>query len=343
MAQRVLIALPGFLGDVVLSTPLIRSVGERHPPGYLAVLVRPAAAPLLRGLSFIDRVMLDRLPGRPKLAGLAALLAALRAERFDAAITPSRSLRLGLLLRLAGIPRRITYDGGGACRLYTDRVRRREGVHAVEREAALLAPLRIPWAGPRLAAAAAPLPAAIEAIVSAPGQRVAIAPGSVWATKRWLSEGYAQVAAALRDGGAQVLLVGSAAERPIANEIARRCPGVVNLCGATALPELVTLLARCSLLITNDSGPAHIAGAAGTPVVQIYGPSTPEMGYRPLDPRSRIVQVDLACRPCGAHHAHACPKRHFRCMRDITPAQVLAAAREVPGALPVEELVTLGT
>jgi hypothetical protein len=79
----------------------------------------------------------------------------------------------------------------------------------------------------------------------------------------------------------------------------------------------------------DGSAPAHVAGAVGTPVVQIYGASVLSMGYGPLDPRSRIVQVDLPCRPCGAHHENRCPAGHFRCMRDITPGMVLAVAREV--------------
>jgi heptosyltransferase-2 len=336
---RVLVAQPGFLGDVILSTPLIRAVRTHWPSAQIEVAVRPSAVPLLDGLSFIDRVFADR-PPHGERQSLAASVARLRRRRYDLVITPSRSLRIGLQLRAAGIRRRVGYLSPTNGWFYTDLVRRPEGVHTVDREAALLAPLGIPLQDRTLSVATAvDLPIAVAEAVTTSLPLIAIAPGSVWATKRWTMEGFAAIAEAVERGCplgmARALLVGSLSEAGVAEAIAQRAPGAINLCGATTLPELALLLSRCALLITNDSAPAHVAGAVGTPVVQIYGASVLSMGYGPLDPRSRIVQVDLPCRPCGAHHENRCPAGHFRCMRDITPEMVLGAAREVVRGLAV--------
>src|SRR5437016_3340309 len=143
MAERILIAQPGFLGDVILSTPLIRAVRDRWPRGQLSVTVRPSAVPLLDGLPFIDHVFADRPAARGGARSAAALVACLRRGCYDLAITPSRSLRVGVQLRAARIARRIGYQSPTNRWFYTDLVRRPEGVHTVEREAALLAPLGI--------------------------------------------------------------------------------------------------------------------------------------------------------------------------------------------------------
>jgi lipopolysaccharide heptosyltransferase II len=330
MVERLLIVQTAFLGDVVLSTPLIQALRKELPAAYLAALVRPAAAPLLEGLPGLDEVLTDR-PGDRGAAPQADLVQELRRRRFDAAVSPSRSVRVGLLLRAARIARRIGYRLAFNRWFYTDLVERQEGVHTVVRESALLGPLGIHDIEPRLAVARAErLPALIEALFRAPARhRVVLAPGTNWATKRWPAEYFAAVANAMAARQAQVLLVGSPAEAAAVLEVARRAPAAVNLSGQTTLPQLAALMARCDAVVCNDSGPAHIAGAAGTPVVQIYGATTPGMGYAPLDPRSRIVETFLPCRPCGRHATNTCPESHFRCLRDLTPDRVLAALEEV--------------
>jgi heptosyltransferase-2 len=331
MVERILIAQTAFLGDVVLSTPLIHALRSRWPAAHLAALVRPAAAPLLEGLAGLDEVLTDRPAAEGDREAAAALPRELRARRFDLAVSPSRSLRVGFLLKAARIPRRIGYRQAFNRFFYTDLVDRQEGVHTVYRESALLRPLGISTVEPRLSVARAErLPTLVEAVFRTPARhRVVLAPGTNWATKRWPAEYFAAVARALAAQETQVVLVGSPAESAVAQEVARQASAAVNLCGQTTLPQLAALLARCDAAVCNDSGPAYIAGAAGTPVVQIYGASTPGMGYGPLDPRSRIVETFPPCRPCGRHATNTCPEGHLRCLRDLPPTRVLTALEEI--------------
>jgi heptosyltransferase-2 len=337
MHGRILIAQTAFLGDVVLSTPLMQAIRDRWPRAYVAAMVRPPAVSLLEGLPFLDAVLVDHPQDQPKTARWTHILRALRGQRFDLAVSPSRSLRVGLLLLAAGIRRRVGYRLGLNRWLYTDIVERRADLHIVERERELLRPFGGMFCEYPLAVAqATSLAPDLERVLGQPAaRRVAIAPGSTWATKRWSPEGYAWVASQLAVQGVQVYLIGSGRESPVVDEVARGARAAVNLCGRTTLPELAAILGRCDLIIANDSGPAHIAGAVGTPVVVIYGASTLSLGYGPRDPRSRVVEVPLDCRPCGKHNADRCPLGHFRCMRDITPGRVLEAAREVLWGLPV--------
>ena len=115
--------------------------------------------------------------------------------------------------------------------------------------------------------------------------------------------------------------------------------GVPVLAGSTAVPELVALLARARLVVANDSGAAHVASAVGTPVVSIFGPTAPELGYAAYGPATLVVeQAGLVCRPCGRHGSKRCPLGHFRCMRELTGETVLesvdallrATSREPP-------------
>ena len=102
--------------------------------------------------------------------------------------------------------------------------------------------------------------------------------------------------------------------------------------GRTSPPELTALLARSRVLVTNDSGPAHVASAVGTPVVAVFGPTVPAFGYTPFGERNRIVErAGLACRPCSSHGPQVCPLGHHRCMKEIGPEAVLAALEAAVG------------
>lgn len=330
MFGRILILQTGFLGDVVLATPLMQAARALWPRAHLAVMVRPTSVPLLEGLPFLDSVLVDTRHDTGRSTAFRETLDRLRAERFDLAFSAARSLQTGLLLWRAGIPRRVGYRSGLNRWLYTDVVRRPKGVHVSRREFALLEAVggRPEFFAPAVAEADR-LPAEVEALLAGSEPLVALAPGSVWPNKRWLPEHFAEVARRLTAEGARVVLTGGPGDREIAAQIVAAVPQAVDLCGRTRLTESAALLRRCALLVSNDSAPVHLAGAVGTPVVQIYGATTPDLGFAPLDPRSKVVEIELDCRPCKKLHAPACPLGHFRCMRDLTPDLVTRAALEI--------------
>ncbi len=329
-----------FLGDVVLTTPLLQALAERH--GRVDVVTTPAAAPLLETHPAVRRVWRYDKKGREAgLAGLRRLAATLRAERFARAVLPHRSWRSGALAVWAGIPERIGFDDAPARLTYTRRVERPHGGHEVERLLALAdrradAPTRR-----RADAPAVSLGLTNEDRAAADGWLaghgiapgfVALAPGSIWGTKRW--PGYGELAARLVAGGRDVVVVGGADDARLAEEVVAAGNGergtgngkAAAAAGALPLRASAALIARAEVLVTNDSAPLHLATAAGTRIVAIFGPTVPAFGFGPRGPLDQVIEhPGLDCRPCSPHGPQVCPLAHHRCMRELGVEAVLAA------------------
>src|SRR2546427_7769993 len=221
-----LVAQTSFLGDVVLTTPLVSALRRRLMPRRLALLVRPEAVPLVAGHPDIDQVLVDDKRGADGGAlGWLGTARRLRAERFEVAVSPHRSLRTALLLAAAGIPRRVGLRESRGARLFHERVPRDRGRHDVERNLALLAPfgggeaepppLHVPIAPEAPGRAAALLPPRAGPLAGA-------APGSVWTTKRWAPEGFAAVIGTLAAEGARCVVLGAPEDAALAAEINHR-------------------------------------------------------------------------------------------------------------------------
>jgi heptosyltransferase-2 len=333
-ATSALVIQTAFLGDVVLTTPLLDALARRHGP--VDVVTTPAAAPLLDTHPAVRRVLVyDKRRADRGLPGLLRLVGTLRAGGYAIAYLPHRSLRSAALARLAGIPRRVGFHDGWPS-LYTGVRRRPASGHEIDRLLALADERPHHQTAPSLGVTAGDHAAAErllrEAQVAAPV--VAIAPGSIWGTKRW--PGYAALAERLA-GRAAVVAVGGAEDAALGGAIVaavRAAGGVaVDACGRLGVREAAALIGRAAVLITNDSAPLHFAVAMGTPVVAIFGPTVPAFGFGPRGPRDVVVErVGLACRPCSAHGPRICPLGHHRCMRDILVEDVMRAIEET-GAL----------
>lgn len=324
---RILVVQTAFLGDVVLSTPLLRAL---HGSGNeVSVVATPPGCAVLDGAPFVARRFpYDKKRSEKGLLGTLRLARRLRSERFDLAVAAQRSFRSGLLVRLTGAPERVGFAGASGGWAYTRRVPWSADRHAVHRYLALHDGAADPT--PELAV----LPEArarVEALLIergiAPADPIlAVAPGSVWGTKRWTPEGFRAIVDAATSRGLRPVLVGSPDERTLCEAIG----AAPVLAGSTGIPELTALLARARALVTNDSGPGHVASAVGTPVVAVFGPTIPAFGYTPFGARNRIVELSgLECRPCDRHGPQVCPLGHHRCMKDLPAARVLAALDQV--------------
>lgn len=326
-----LVAQTSFLGDVVLTTPLLSALHERVRPRRLAVLVRPEAVPLLDGHPAVDAVLVDdKRAGDRGPGGILRVARRLRREAFDLVVSPHRSLRTALVLAAAGIPRRIGFADSRGAFLFHERIPRDRRRHDVERNLALAAPFGGAVGTPalHLAVQADAASRAAALLPEGDGPLVGLAPGSVWATKRWDPDGFAAVLRAFRARGARVVVLGAPDERPIAEDVVRRAGGGATLlAGRTDLATLVAVIDRLALLVANDSAPMHIACARRVPVVAVFCATTPALGYGPWGPSSAVVQADLACRPCASHGGRQCPRGTEDCMRLVRADAVLAAAR----------------
>jgi len=323
-----------FLGDVVLTTPLLRVLAQRH--GAVDIVTTPAAAPLLETHPAVRAVIpYDKRGADAGVSGLLALARRLRGAQYEVAYLPHQSLRSALLARFAGIPRRVGYATGWPFFYTESRPRPAEG-HEVDRLLAL-ADAADADRRPTLSVTAADQAAAARVLEGA-GIRegfVVLAPGSIWATKRW--PGFAPLAARLAATGDGIVVIGGREDRALGEEIVRAVAGaspaprsaVLNACGEVSLRESAALIGRAGVLVTNDSAPLHLAQAMGTPTVALFGPTVPAFGFAPLNTGDATLGVNaLACRPCSKHGPARCPLGHHRCMTELSVEQVLATIEE---------------
>jgi heptosyltransferase-2 len=342
--QRILLVQTAFLGDVILTTPLLAALRRHDPAAELTMLVTPAAAPLVAQHPALDRVILDDKRGRGRgLYGLLGLIRVLRAYRFTMAIAAHKSVRTALALRAAGIPRRIGFATARAAALYTERVPRPLAAHDRDRLLGLLAPLGIltipdEIARPWIAVDAATQERASVLLGPYHADRrplAAICPGSAWRTKRWPTASFGALVRLLGADGYRCLLLGAPDERELTAAVQRAAGDcAVDLGGRTDLPLLAAIMTRVAVAVTNDSAPMHVASAVGVPQVAIFCATVSTQGYGPLGPRALVVERDLACRPCGRHGGERCPRGTDDCLELVRVDEVRAAVARVCARAP---------
>ena len=326
-----LVIQTAFLGDVVLTTGLLSLLAARFGP--VDVVTTPAARPLVETHPAVRRAIAwDKRGADRGVRGLWRLARGLMRERYARAYLPHRSLRSAALALLAEIPERIGFSGSAVAVMYTRHVVRPDDGHEAERLLRLGEPGAGTSAEVGLGLTEADRREAGEWLREhgVPNGFVALAPGSIWATKRWPY--YAELARAL---DRPLVIVGGAEDRELGQVVAAEAPGRAWLAaGELPLRASAALLERAALLITNDSAPLHLASAVGTPVVAIFGPTVPAFGFGPRGPRDRIVEHPaLACRPCSSHGPRVCPLLHHKCMKEVAVERVLEAVNgELRGA-----------
>ena len=330
MASSVVIQT-SFLGDTILTTPLLAQLARRGP---VDVVTTPAASSLLTGHPAVRSVIIyDKRGAHAGLFGLTTLASRLRAGRYDAAFLAQGSLRSAALAFLARVPERIGFATSAGRWLYTTKVPYRDDLHHAARLLLLSRPNgREPTTEetrPSLAPGDAERAVVDELLqrngVAAGEQLIALAPGSVWATKRWP---YYRELATLLSGAGRIVIVGGRDDAALGLEIRTAVPDAIDATGTLPMLASAELISRSAVIVTNDSSPLHLASAMGTPTVAIFGPTVPDFGFGPLAPSSTVVEHEsLACRPCHRHGPRRCPLTHFRCMRELTPELVAERVR----------------
>jgi lipopolysaccharide heptosyltransferase II len=344
MPETIVVMTPNWLGDAVMALPAIGAVRHHYAGARLVIAARASTAALFRMVSGVDGVVTLEAGGAGLgAAGWAADARALADAGADVAILLPNSFRSAWTARQARIPQRWGFAADLRGRLLTRRVARPRGpVHQSDYYLALTSALGMP---PSAGAARIAVPAAASAGadrllaqhgVGADAVVVGLAPGAAYGrAKQWPPSRFGQLARLLRERlGAVPVLVGSRADRPAGDEIGPGAP-VVDLIGATDLPLLVGVMARCRAFVSNDSGAMHLAAAVGLPVTAVFG-STDERATSPLAPANasapphEILTCDVWCRPCMLRE---CPIDH-RCMTGIDPGRVCEAVERQVGRRP---------
>lgn len=353
--RRIAVWNTAFLGDAVLTLPLLDSVNAAFPRAGLDFYVRPGLAGLFAARPDV------RVTEVPRKGVESFLWGTVRPRGHDLWLGAHGSPRAALAALVSGASVRVGYSGGLRTLAYTHRVPRRFGeLDEIERLLQLLKPVQAlyetglpadfdpdaptgvlpdvptgPFHWPHLV-----LPAEAEARAAQLWQAhelegtqvVGLHPGSVWPTKRW--GGFAAVARRVADFGARVAVFAGPGEEAMARRMiddAGLRGSAADFSGALSLPVLAACLKRLSVYVGNDSGPLHLAWCQGTPTTAVFGPTVRELGFFPRGPHATVLEVPassgLTCRPCGLHGPKVCPLGHHRCMADISPETVWADVR----------------
>ena len=338
--MKLLVRATNWLGDAVMSIPALRAIRAVFPEWRITVLARPWVADLYAREEFCDRIVrYDRNGDHGGLGGKWRLAAELRGDQYDCAILLQNAFDAALLAWLARIPRRIGYARDGRGFLLTDAVSlpgpndipKHQRFYYLEllRRAGLIRQLP-ESADIRLAGASRAATAGRDQWRQRglPANRwIGVSPGAAFGgAKRWLPERFAEAASRLSsDLDADVAVFGSAAEAELCRLVAGQVgPRAHNLAGRTTLAEFIDLAATCSLYLTNDSGPMHVATALGVPTIAVFG-ATDDHATGPSGSWARVVRQPVDCSPCLLRE---CPIDH-RCMTRVDTARVVEMARAV--------------
>ncbi len=338
--KRILVVRTDRIGDLILSTPVLKALRRSYPSSFLSVMVRPYTKAVVEGNPYVDEVIVyDKRQRERTPAGFFSFIGFLRKKRFDLAVVLHPTVRDHLIVFLAGIPKRLGYDRKMGV-LLTDKVKfeKNEGLkHESEYALDVLRALGI---DPRQREFYVPRSESADRWVKdffrvngiKPGEKiVALNPGASCRSKIWPPERYAAVADALAATGCRIIVV--AGPEALDSETARRVISLmrspaVDCVGKAPVPETVSLFRACSLVISADTGPMHIASAAGVPLVAIFGRNQPGISpvrWGPVNPDSVVLHKNAGCGDCSAHMC----KKNFACLRAITEDEVIEAAKNL--------------
>ena len=340
MPERILVRATNWVGDLVMATPALHCIRKGFPDARISVLVRPPLDELLLGNPAADEVILiDRKHAHAGATGLAKLARELRKKKFDRAILLQNAFEAALIAFLANIPVRMGYRTDGRGLLLTHGVKVGEetrGKHQVHYYLDMLKALGLKPEGhaPRLYLGREDSEYASGVLKEHGIGRgelvVGINPGAQYgAAKKWHPERFGAVADGLvKEFGARIIIFGGPGDVSSAGSVqASMREEAVNLCGNTGIRGLMSLMKKCRLFITNDTGPMHMAAALDVPTLAVFG-STDPVATGPLGKRVRVVKALVNCSPCLKR---TCPLKHYLCMERVSVNTVLAAAREMMG------------
>jgi heptosyltransferase-2 len=316
-SMKILIIQTAFIGDVILTTPVVESLKKQYPESTLDFLLRKGNESLFSGHPLIRKIrVFDKKHN--KLHNLHRLIHEIRKEKYDLLINLQRFFTTGLITVLSGARKTYGFDKNPLSFLFTVSVKHGLSLtgpytmHEVDRNLSLISILvKEPQRRPVLY----PHPSDYHVVPSGEDY-VCIAPASVWFTKQLPGEKWIELISRL-PGRIRVYLVGSAGDAALCESIREACleHQVKVLAGKLTFLESAALISKARMTFANDSAPLHLASAMNAPVAAVFCSTVPAFGFGPLSDLSLIIETEqeLACRPCGLHGKKDCPEGHFRC------------------------------
>lgn len=329
--KKIVVVQTAFIGDAVLTLPMLEVLAKNNLNVIIDVVTIPKTSEIFQASPFVNEVIVyDKRNTHKGFKALLSFARMLGNKGYSYIIAPHRSLRTSLLVLFSGIKESVGFNNSSFSIIYKHLVDYPYEWHEAARNISLVS-----TNGAEKYSSFLPkmqfsdeTKKKIDILMSSivkDKKIIAIAPGSVWETKRYPVEHFIAITRALLKKNYLILLIGSEAEyklnEKIRNALDNNC---VNVAGENNLVETIYLLSKCSMLITNDSAPTHFGMAANIPVLTIYCSTVPDFGFFPYNGKSGTISLnDLPCKPCGIHGYEVCPLSHFDCGQKLLPELVL--------------------
>lgn len=341
--RKFLIIQTAFLGDVILTLPLVQVLKQSVPDSQIDFVAIPQTADIVKNHPDITNVIVYDKHGKQKsFLSFLKFRRELRSVNYDVVLCPHRSLRSCLLTEATKARVTVGFDNSALKSIFTDILPWKFGMHEVDRNLSLLQPVlggsfrsAVINHNPPKIFIAEEYRTRAETFLSEHRVRrpyAVIAPGTVWETKRYPVESMIEVIRKLSDKFASIILIGGEKDIDLIRDFNVLDEKVVLAIGGLSIMSSAEIIKGASLLIANDSAPIHIASAFDVPTVAIFGPTVKDFGFYPYHKRSAVVEVEgLGCRPCSIHGGHRCPIVTFDCMRNISSDEMVRKALEISG------------
>jgi heptosyltransferase II len=325
--HKILVIQTAFIGDAILASGMLEKLHQYYPTAQIDFLVRKGNEGLYAHHPFVHQTLVwDKKSGKYK--NLLAILKTIRANKYDAVINLQRFAASGFLTAFSGAKRRIGFAKNPLSFLFTERIEHQYNRHEIERNHQLIRAFTDDVAArPRLY----PADSDFEKVAPYKSTRyICIAPASVWFTKQFPKEKWAEFLNAV-PLPITVYLLGAPGDKALCNDIVNAVtnPNVTCqiLAGELSLLQTTALMRDAVMNYTNDSAPLHLASSINAPARAMFCSTVDDFGFGPLSDNSAIIEtrLQLDCRPCGLHGHKACPKGHFKCALSIDVLEMVAA------------------
>lgn len=317
--KSILIIRLSSLGDVVLTQPVAAELKRQYPQAEVHYLTKRAFFPVVECFGCVDKVYIwEEVKSFSRLVKL-------KNRRFDLVIDLHKKLSTYYIKYIVGGKNSLTYNKQHSLREKIVKHRTNDSIAStVElyfsafRKTGIQFVISKPHLQPTV-----PIPAGLANKLKRKKIKVAIFPGALHKTKQYPTSNLIEVINRL-DEKFQIFILGSDSEKALAKEIVNKVDkSVYDLAGELSISELITFLSEMDIVISNDSGPMHIAAALKRKQIAIFGATHPKLGFSPMNDNAIVLKADLQCQPCSLHGGEKCPQGHFNCMKMIKPEQIV--------------------
>lgn len=333
--EKILVIQTAFLGDAILTLPMIRKLKEFFPESVIDVIAIPDTKEVFENSPFVHNVFAYDKKGTQKtIRQLFEFAYLLKKNKYTKLFSPHRSLRTSFLVLLLSVKESAGFDISSLSYVYKKRIKYNKHHHEVARNLELIgADINGDnWKILPEISISDTIEAKVSSLMAEIGKPfISIAPGSVWETKKYPLEYFAKLTKYFVNKNYKVVYIGGEKDFSLCEQLHQQEPqNSFNLAGRLSITETIALLNHSSLLLSNDSAPTHMGMAADIPVITFFCSTIPEFGFYPYNNKSYYISVDgLDCKPCGIHGRNSCPIKTFDCGLKLAPGLAIDKIEQI--------------